>query len=143
MYIAGIALTEVILAMRTWALWEKDTRLTIDLTIFFVGCWVPNFYIIHLFLDSEIYIQVPSPLPQIGCVMLSSPGVSILFLCYVILIVYEAVILILMLIPGLAYFRSGNWPALTTIIYRDGITYYLFLFGESLQLYPSCGPWSW
>ncbi|KAF9067006.1 hypothetical protein BDP27DRAFT_945495 [Rhodocollybia butyracea] len=40
MYVTGIALTEVVLTMRTWALWGKDIRLTVGLTIFFVGCWV-------------------------------------------------------------------------------------------------------
>ncbi|KAF9066989.1 hypothetical protein BDP27DRAFT_1267914 [Rhodocollybia butyracea] len=127
MYITGILLTEVVLTMRTWALWGKDIRLTVSLTIFFVGSWVPNFYIFHLFLDSQSYIA--SPIPQIGCVILG--GQPILYLCWVILMVYEAVILILMLIPGLAYFRSGNWSTVTTVVYRDGITYYLFLFGLS------------
>ncbi|KAF9067004.1 hypothetical protein BDP27DRAFT_945413 [Rhodocollybia butyracea] len=128
MYIIGISLTEIILAMRTWALWGKDNRLAVGLTIFFGGCWISKSYIVHLFLDSQIYI--PSPTPQIGCVILG--GEPILFWCWAILMVYEAVILILMLIPGLAYFRSGNWSALTTAVYRDGITYYLFLFGLSV-----------
>ncbi|KAF9067012.1 hypothetical protein BDP27DRAFT_1296743, partial [Rhodocollybia butyracea] len=70
MYTIGIALTEVILTMRTWALWGKDIRLTVGLSIFFVGCWVPGFYITHLFLNSQTYI--PSPLPQIGCVTLGA-----------------------------------------------------------------------
>ncbi|KAF9067007.1 hypothetical protein BDP27DRAFT_1365231 [Rhodocollybia butyracea] len=112
MYITGIALTEVVLTMRTWALWGKDIRSTVGLTIFFLCCWVPNFYIFHLFLDSQTYS--PSPLPQIGCVILG--GESILFLCWVILMVYEAGILTLMLIPGFAFC----------------ITYYVFLFGFSV-----------
>ncbi|KAF9067005.1 hypothetical protein BDP27DRAFT_1267942 [Rhodocollybia butyracea] len=129
MYITGIALTEVVLTMRTWALWGKDIRLTVGLTIFFVVCWVPIFYVIHLFLNTQTYI--PSPFPQVvGCAILG--GESIVFLVWVILMVYEAVILILMLIPGFAFFRSGDWSTLTTIVYRDGIIYYLFLFGLSL-----------
>ncbi|KAF9067001.1 hypothetical protein BDP27DRAFT_1329581 [Rhodocollybia butyracea] len=129
MYITGIALTEVVLTIRTWALWRNDTRLTIGLMILFLGCWAPNFYVMHLYLDSQTYI--PSPLPQVGCVILG--GKSILFLCWVILMVYEAGILILMLIPGLAFWlphilHSGNWSALTTVVYRDGIAYYLVLF---------------
>ncbi|KAF9047212.1 hypothetical protein BDP27DRAFT_1373888 [Rhodocollybia butyracea] len=133
MYIIGIALSEVILTMRTWALWGKDTRLTVGLPIFFVGCCVPTFYITNFYLNSQTYI--PSPLPHIGCVTLGTE--STFFLVWVILMVYEAVILTLILIPGLPYFsaylvRSGNWSALTIIVYRDGITYYLFLFGDYL-----------
>ncbi|KAF9067018.1 hypothetical protein BDP27DRAFT_1226530, partial [Rhodocollybia butyracea] len=85
MYLTGVVLSEAVLTMRTWALWGKDIRLTVGLTIFFVGCWVPGFYVAHLFVDSQIYI--PSPLPQFGCVILG--GESILFVCWVILMVLE------------------------------------------------------
>jgi hypothetical protein len=44
----------VILTMRTWAIWGKDTRLTIGLPIFFLGCWVAGLYIFSLFVDSLI-----------------------------------------------------------------------------------------
>ncbi|KAF9070463.1 hypothetical protein BDP27DRAFT_1220669, partial [Rhodocollybia butyracea] len=76
----------VILAMRTWALWEKDIRLTVGLPIFFVGCWVPCLYTMHLFLSSQTYI--PSPVPQVGCVIVAAE--STFFLVWVILMVYEA-----------------------------------------------------
>ncbi|KAF9067033.1 hypothetical protein BDP27DRAFT_1404087 [Rhodocollybia butyracea] len=128
MYITGIALTEVVLTIRTCALWGKDIRLIAGVVIFFMGCWIPEFYIIHLFLDSQTYI--PTPFPLFGCMILG--GKPILFVEWVILIVYEAMILTLMLIPGVAFFRSGNRSALTTVVYRDGITYYLFLFGMSV-----------
>ncbi|KAJ3785685.1 hypothetical protein GGU10DRAFT_332919 [Lentinula aff. detonsa] len=119
MYIIGITLTEVVLTMRIWALWGKDTRLSIGLPLFFLSCWVPNFYIFHKFLQTETYI--PSPLPQIiGCAILG--GQPILYLCWVILVVYEAVLLILMLIQ---YRRQFS---LTRVVYRDGITYYIILF---------------
>ncbi|KAJ3982397.1 hypothetical protein F5890DRAFT_1415792, partial [Lentinula detonsa] len=87
MYITGITLTEVVLTMRIWALWGKDIRLSIGLPLFFLSCWVPNFYIFHKFLQTQTYI--PSPLPQIiGCAILG--GQPILYLCWVILVVYEA-----------------------------------------------------
>ncbi|KAJ3733642.1 hypothetical protein DFJ43DRAFT_1138014 [Lentinula guzmanii] len=125
MYIIGITLTEVVLTMRIWALWGKDTRLSIGLPLFFLSCWVPNFYIFHKFLQTETYI--PSPLPQIiGCAILG--GQPILYLCWVILVVYEAVLLILMLIQ---YRRQFS---LTRVVYRDGITYYIILFSTILLL---------
>ncbi|KAF9070484.1 hypothetical protein BDP27DRAFT_1402001 [Rhodocollybia butyracea] len=57
---------------------------------------------------------IPSPVPQVGCVILGTD--SMFFLVWVILMVYEAVILTLLLIPGLPYC----------------IIYYLFLFGLSV-----------
>ncbi|KAF9067035.1 hypothetical protein BDP27DRAFT_1226540, partial [Rhodocollybia butyracea] len=74
-----------ILMMRTWALWEKDIRLTIGLPIFFVMCWTPTLYMLH-----------------VGCVVLMSARLMFL-LVWVILLVYEAVLLTLMLIPGIHY----------------------------------------
>ncbi|KAF9017658.1 hypothetical protein BDP27DRAFT_1251405 [Rhodocollybia butyracea] len=79
--------TIVVLTIRTWAFWRNDIRMTIGLVIFFLGCWAPNLYIMHLYLQSQACKQ-PSPLPEIGCVILG--GKSILFLCWVILMVYEA-----------------------------------------------------
>ncbi|KAF9070504.1 hypothetical protein BDP27DRAFT_1446983 [Rhodocollybia butyracea] len=80
----------------------------------------------HLLPRTILPQYIPSPIPQIGCAILA--GKSMFFLVFVIFMVYEAVILTLILIPALAYFRSGNWSALTTVVYRDGIIYYLFLF---------------
>ncbi|KAF9067017.1 hypothetical protein BDP27DRAFT_1365238 [Rhodocollybia butyracea] len=173
--------------MRTWALWEKDIRLTIGLTIFFVGCWVPVFYIGHQFINSQTCrsrVRATNEslnfhsLASVGhrakhvaeevkcrgykngsiikmdkrrvakrmystnnlrirgattttfdCKKFKSKKVGVcvilgaeltFFWVWVILMVYEAVILTLILIPGLPYC----------------ITYYLFLFSEYLQMYP-------
>ncbi|KAE9392240.1 hypothetical protein BT96DRAFT_979524 [Gymnopus androsaceus JB14] len=100
MYIIGIALTEVILTMRTWALWGQNIKLTIGLPIFFLCCWVPNFYIMQRFLDTQTYMASPFP-NQVGCVILG--GQPVLFLCWIILMIYEA-----------------------------GITYYIYLFVLSI-----------
>ncbi|KAF9021917.1 hypothetical protein BDP27DRAFT_1353607 [Rhodocollybia butyracea] len=96
----------------------KDIRLTIGLPIFFVGCCI------------SILLR-----PHVGCAILGTE--SMYFLVWVILMVLEAVDKWSSdpdtdVDPGLPYFRSGNWSALTTIIYRDGITYYLFIFGLSV-----------
>ncbi|KAJ3887899.1 hypothetical protein GG344DRAFT_68431 [Lentinula edodes] len=105
-----------LLTARTWALWGKDIRLTIGLPVFFLCCWVPNFYIIHRFLRSQTFL--PSPLPQeIGCVILG--GQPVLYLCWVLLTIYEAEIVC-------DFFRTGGW--LTRVVYRDGIAYYIIIF---------------
>ncbi|KIK64022.1 hypothetical protein GYMLUDRAFT_427817 [Collybiopsis luxurians FD-317 M1] len=125
MYFVGIALTEIVLTLRTWALWGKDIRLSIALPIYFLCCWLPILYINHIFVKSHTF--VPSPDSRtIGCVILG--GKPIFFLVWVLLMIYEAGILILMLIPGFNFLRMGRWSALTTVIYRDGITYYILLF---------------
>ncbi|KAJ3866375.1 hypothetical protein EV359DRAFT_36785 [Lentinula novae-zelandiae] len=77
----------VVLTVRTWALWENDIRLSFGLPIFFVCCWAPSFYVLHVFLQTQTFI--PSPFPQeFGCTYLG--GQSVFYLCWVLLTVYEA-----------------------------------------------------
>ncbi|KAJ3808595.1 hypothetical protein EV368DRAFT_65958 [Lentinula lateritia] len=123
MYITGIAFTEVVLTARTWALWGKDIRLTIGLPVFFLCCWIPNFYIMHRFLRSQTFS--PSPLPQeIGCVILG--GQPVLYLCWVLLTIYEAEIVcefcaLVSAVPfdgsSICTVRTGRW--LTRVVYKD------------------------
>jgi hypothetical protein len=42
----------VLLTVRTWAVWNRDWRLTIGLPIFFVICWVPAFGVTAMFIKS-------------------------------------------------------------------------------------------
>jgi hypothetical protein len=45
-------LPPVMLTVRTWAVWNRDRRLSIGLPIFFVLCWAPMIKIIDMFLKS-------------------------------------------------------------------------------------------
>ncbi|KAJ3834244.1 hypothetical protein F5878DRAFT_630999 [Lentinula raphanica] len=122
MYVIGIALTEVILTMRTWALWGKGSKLSITLPIFFTCCFVPIFYVFNLFLQTQTF--EPSPFPNdLGCIFLG--GKPTLFVCWIILLAYEAVILALML---MCYYQSGRWFALSRTVYKEGFTFYIITF---------------
>ncbi|KAL0954061.1 hypothetical protein HGRIS_005211 [Hohenbuehelia grisea] len=129
MYLIGIAITEVILAIRTWAVWGRDRRMTIALPLFFVAIWIPNFVIMGFFLDSLVF--EPAPYPEYrGCNIVH--GSKILFATWVMLMVYEAVILGLMMYRGYISYCNGGNSALFNVVYRDGALYYLYLFAVSL-----------
>ncbi|KAK0217223.1 hypothetical protein IW262DRAFT_177467 [Armillaria fumosa] len=121
MFITGIAISEVILTARVWAVWERNKKLTVGLPIFFLLCWAPNFAMMGVFLQS-----MKSPLPSLGCFVTRSDNV--LYLCWTFLMIYDAGMLLLMLIAGVRAYKTGGDSALFNVVFRDGVMYYAYLF---------------
>ncbi|KAI3600350.1 hypothetical protein WG66_001805 [Moniliophthora roreri] len=145
MFVIGIALSEVLLTLRLWAVWHKDYRLTIGLPIFFAVCWGIIFTVMAIWLPSmtcELHITRlphdpmetcdptvgPQPLPHLGCYV--SGGSSILFIAWVLVMLYDGGTMSLMVISGIASYRSGVHRGLVKTIHRDGVFYYIVLFCE-------------
>ncbi|KAF9448157.1 hypothetical protein P691DRAFT_801270 [Macrolepiota fuliginosa MF-IS2] len=129
MFIVGMACAELILTLRTWAVWEKDKRLTYGLPVLFGATWMTGFFIMGFYLRSTIHQA--SPVPQVlGCIVRDTS--AILSACYILLMAYDACILFLMIIRGISVFRSGGDSRFMRVVYRDGIIYYIYLFGLSL-----------
>ncbi|KAF9449495.1 hypothetical protein P691DRAFT_703153 [Macrolepiota fuliginosa MF-IS2] len=124
-FIIGISIAELLLTIRTWAVWEKDRRLTIGLPIFFVSFWVTQYALVGLYLGTLTY--EPSPYqPWVTCATFHMN--RLLSVCWILLMIYDAGILILIVIQTLRTFRSwGNVP-LTRVICQDGIAYFAYLF---------------
>ncbi|ESK97700.1 hypothetical protein Moror_17407 [Moniliophthora roreri MCA 2997] len=124
MFVIGIALSEVLLTLRLWAVWHKDYRLTIGLPIFFAVCWGIIFTVMAIWLPSMTF--GPQPLPHLGCYV--SGGSSILFIAWVLVMLYDGGTMSLMVISGIASYRSGVHRGLVKTIHRDGVFYYIVLF---------------
>ncbi|KAK0227440.1 hypothetical protein EDD85DRAFT_853735 [Armillaria nabsnona] len=124
MFITGIAISEVILTARVWAVWERNKKLTIGLPVFFLLCWAPNFAMMGVFLQSMKF--GPAPLPGLGCFVTRSDNV--LYLCWTFLMIYDAGMLLLMLIAGVRAYKTGGDSALFNVVFRDGVMYYAYLF---------------
>ncbi|KAF8965957.1 hypothetical protein BDZ97DRAFT_741517 [Flammula alnicola] len=125
MIIVGIALSELILTLRTWAVWDRNARLTIILPILYAICWGPDFFFLVIFLRSLKFGDQPYP-EFVGCFVINAN--HMLILCWVVLMVWDAVIFSLIMVPGLRAFRAGGNSALMKVVYPDGATYYLYLF---------------
>ncbi|KAL4260149.1 hypothetical protein AB1N83_008817 [Pleurotus pulmonarius] len=129
LYILGIGVTEVVLTIRTWAIWRRSRKLAIFLSVFFVVVWGPAFAVLGVFINTIKF--GPAPYPGFnGCNVIGAS--QILFVVWVLLIVYEAGILALMAYRGYIGYRDGGNTALFNAVYRDGILYYLYLFALSL-----------
>jgi len=124
----GVGIAEVILAMRTWVIWGRNKNIAWGLGILLVALWVPLFFFLNEALTSLVFTIPPNPNTP-GCFLLKQK--NILFVCFILIMTFETVVLTLTLIKGLEHFRAATSP-LVTVLYRDGVLNYIYLFILSL-----------
>ncbi|KIK04925.1 hypothetical protein K443DRAFT_92222 [Laccaria amethystina LaAM-08-1] len=134
MFAIGISITEILLTMRTWAIRGKDHRLTIILPILWALCFAGVFNFMGIFLKSVSFIPPPrgAGYQSAGCFKVSSS--LTLFTCWVFIMAYDLVLLILMAIKGLlSLFISVRMSTfshckLANAVFLNGLIYYFYLF---------------
>ncbi|KZV90875.1 hypothetical protein EXIGLDRAFT_770435 [Exidia glandulosa HHB12029] len=125
----GIGAAEMILVLRTWAIWDRHRGLLIGLVTLFFGVWIAESYIISQLVDKTIFVPATSFSPVLrGCVITAST--QIVTYAWILLTAYEALILGLTLVKAVQHFRSGS-NRLMNMLYRDGILYFVYLFAIS------------
>ncbi|KAG7089069.1 hypothetical protein E1B28_010779 [Marasmius oreades] len=124
-YVVGIVLSEILLTLRVWAVWERSTPVAIGLVVYFLACWVPCYVFLAQFLSAMEFAVLPFPNFR-GCFI--SGGSHVLYLCWVLLMVYDTGTLIMILIPGISAYRRGGRSELVKTVYRDGVVYYALIF---------------
>ncbi|KAH9481835.1 hypothetical protein JR316_0006365 [Psilocybe cubensis] len=87
MFVFGLGVGEVIMTIRTWAVWQKNRFLMFALPIFYVVVWAAGFATTALFLQSLEF--KPNPLtPYVGCYATYTD--PIIFISWVLLLFYDA-----------------------------------------------------
>ncbi|KAF9448152.1 hypothetical protein P691DRAFT_801261 [Macrolepiota fuliginosa MF-IS2] len=128
-YIVSAGFSESILTIRTWAAWGQGNRLGCALLGAFGLVWSSIIIIVAFYLKATGHMV--SPVPRlIGC-QLDSAGLY-LVACFVLLVLYDLGMFLLITIRGLFAVQSGGHSQLVTIAFRDGIIYYIYLFGLSV-----------
>ncbi|KAJ3509748.1 hypothetical protein NLJ89_g5060 [Agrocybe chaxingu] len=118
MYI-GLALSEMILTFRAWAVWNCHRVLTILLPILFIGCWAPHLAFLVEILKSLEYAT--PPIPQfIGCFAVKASSNTVI--SWILLMVWDTVIFVLMVIPAIKTFRFRGQSALYTTVYAEAMS---------------------
>jgi len=131
MSLVGVAASEMLLTLRTWAVWGRNNRLSIILPILYALFWGSGFVILGIFLNSVTFGDPPYPGLK-GCFLTHANEDKDLVFIWVILILWDTLMLILILVPAIRAYRSGGNSALIKVVYRDGVVYYLYLFVHSL-----------
>ncbi|KAJ3510687.1 hypothetical protein NLJ89_g4528 [Agrocybe chaxingu] len=120
---------EIIMTIRTWAVWGKNPVLRWFLPTFYLLVWAGGFGVTGYFLSTLEFEPNPRT-PYVGCyATYASP---IIFVSWVLLLVYDTIMFVLMIIPAWRAYRMGGSSRLIRVVYRDGLMYYLYLFGFSL-----------
>lgn len=128
--LTGVFIAECILMLRTWAVYERRRAVAVGLAVWTVVTWVPNMTSLGIFLDSLRYGPLPvAHLPGSGCHVTS--GSPIVFVCWVLLTVFEAAILTLMVLKAVKTYRLEKNSAVFRAVFRDGSVFYVYLFALS------------
>ncbi|KAF9254760.1 hypothetical protein L218DRAFT_1042409 [Marasmius fiardii PR-910] len=131
-FIIGIVLSEIILTLRVWAVWQRSIPVGVGLVAYFFACWVPAYIFLGKFL-AAMECKFPFPFPNFrGCFI--AGGSYILYLCWVFLMVYDTGTLTMILIPGFSAYRRGGMSELVKTVYRDG-KYHRFKPSSVLNLH--------
>ncbi|EKM50592.1 uncharacterized protein PHACADRAFT_263959 [Phanerochaete carnosa HHB-10118-sp] len=130
MFLWGIGIAELILIIRTWAIWGRDKRIGLGLSAGFLSLWIVNSYFLNKFLNSLRFEPAQAIAPSLqGCLPVA--GGNVLFIDFVLLMVFETVVLGLTVFKMVHTSRRSTSP-LVRSLYRDGIFFYLYLFAISL-----------
>ncbi|KIK02624.1 hypothetical protein K443DRAFT_6013 [Laccaria amethystina LaAM-08-1] len=127
--IFGFILSEVILTLRVWAVWKRDLRLGVFLISLITLTAVAEIYVTSIFLRDLQFSTKPYP-EFVGCFFTSAN--HIVYLNWVVFMIYEAVILVLMIIPAIGSYRRGGDVDLHHVIYSEGIIMYIYLVALSI-----------
>ncbi|KAJ7057173.1 hypothetical protein C8F01DRAFT_1153666 [Mycena amicta] len=124
----GLGVAEAILVLRTYALSGRKR----SVLVFFTGLWLigisTSIVLLVLFEKSVAYGPPPSSLIP-GCYLIQG-DVIYAGLSFIIVLINDTIIMVYTLWIGLKNYRHTRNPLIVTL-YRDGITYYVFLCGIS------------
>ncbi|KAF9267738.1 hypothetical protein L218DRAFT_995316 [Marasmius fiardii PR-910] len=133
-HIVGFVLSEVLLTIRVWAVWNRSARVAVGLVAFFLVCWASNYRVIFQYMDSIEFATLPFPNFR-GCFVANQS--TTLFVNWILLTVYDTGTFVMILIPGVASYRRGGRSELLKTIYRDGrITCIFFAHVSNLEARP-------
>ncbi|EJD38842.1 hypothetical protein AURDEDRAFT_146763 [Auricularia subglabra TFB-10046 SS5] len=129
--ILGIAASEIILVLRTWAIWNGMRYMLLSLGLLLLSVFVAACYLVAFYISESTFISASSVAPGLsGCVLRSST--QRVALAWIIFTAFELLIVVLTLVKGIEHFKHGSSSNLLTSLYRDGIIYFICMFAISV-----------
>ncbi|KAH9485510.1 hypothetical protein JR316_0002418 [Psilocybe cubensis] len=127
MYMFGLALSEILLSIRVWAIWDRNMKLAYFQAVLFVIIWSPAFYAMYAYVSSLRYANPPANLLDYrGCFIVDAK--EYVLWSWVGVLLWNTVTLTFTLIHSFRSYRAGLVSGLAAVIYRDGAYFYVYLF---------------
>ncbi|KAF7361215.1 hypothetical protein MSAN_01153600 [Mycena sanguinolenta] len=120
--VIGILLSEGILMLRTYAIWERNRNVLIFLCALALGVAVPGIAFTHMETKSLQYVR--SGPEVLGCT-LAHAGTALIF-AYLLIMISETAIAILTAVKAYRDLRRSRIPWILKL-YRDGMLFYVYL----------------
>jgi len=125
----GAVVAEIILSMRTHALW-KGSRVVLMILIALNLCTlIPAMWITHLSVNALEFVS--SPLPAlVPCVFSGTQSRAKEFISFVLLMLLDALTTVLAVLSAVNHWRNTNNPLIRTL-WMDGVFYFVCLLSIS------------
>lgn len=120
-----IILAEIVITIRTWAVWHRHKIISVGLGALFVGSLIFTCVVTSRFLATAEY--APPPYPGFRGCFFSAAATKNLWPIYMCMTATSSIILTLMGISAFQSYRLGNNNELSYVIHRDGIMFYFYL----------------
>ncbi|GJE99949.1 hypothetical protein PsYK624_162250 [Phanerochaete sordida] len=137
MVLWGIGVAELVVIVRTWAIWGRDCRIGLGLTLFWVVMQAVNSYTVAKFISSGTVLLVdPTAQNLRGCFLVTTKDQ--LVVDWVLVAALETIVLVLTLMKVARVPANGRLLARDTTsplirqLARDGVLFYVYLLGISL-----------
>ncbi|KAJ8461878.1 hypothetical protein ONZ45_g18137 [Pleurotus djamor] len=125
-------IAEIIMVIRVWALWSRSRVIGIILFVASIVGAVVTAISFSRFDTHQSFLNVSEIAPQLsGCY--PDPGNNAVFIGYLMLMAFEAVVMVLLLIKGVQDFRQVTLSGFLYTFYQDGIMYYALLLLISIS----------
>ncbi|KAG7085761.1 hypothetical protein E1B28_003302 [Marasmius oreades] len=140
MYI-GVVLSELILMLRTYALWERSRRILLVLSLTVLLLLIPGTVIVY---KETRTFRFEESSTTIGCKPNATSNIG--FVAYVLLLVNETIVVGLTIVKGYQHLHRTNSQWVLQM-YQDGILFYIYLLTLSIGnilstlVNPGMGPW--
>ncbi|EIW77011.1 hypothetical protein CONPUDRAFT_157284 [Coniophora puteana RWD-64-598 SS2] len=120
----GIAGSEIVLAVRTWALWGRNRKVAAVVATVYVGIVVGAMTTLYELFQDTRFIVVPG---HPGCFMIGNGVMA--KVCWGMVLIGEAVWVLLLLVESYFVYKAvRSLPTLFRIMFTDGVLYFVLLF---------------